>query len=144
EGFQDPAIHSDHPYKNGASPNGTSDYTWQLQVPIRINENNPFIRFDEIVLVEPGATNSKFGDSNFYDYVVVEGSVDGGLTWHAFGPGYDSRDNDAWLSRYNSAVAENNSEAAGDSTLYRARKINMLENKKFKPGDEVLIRFRIF
>lgn len=143
DGFANPAIHSDHPYPNGsvAGPDGS---TWRLQVPIRINDINPVIRFDEVVLVEPGAAASQFGDENFFDYVVVEGSVDDGVTWKPFAAGYDCRANSVWLARYNAVIIDNNSQASGDSTLYRSRKIDMLENKEFKPGDVVLLRFRVF
>jgi hypothetical protein len=32
--------------------------------------------FDEIVLVEPGESYADFGDTEFWDYVIVEGSND--------------------------------------------------------------------
>lgn len=142
--FEDGAIHSDHPYMNGTGPNDQSHYIFQLQVPIRINSGNPFIRFDEIVLVEPGENGSTFGSSGFYDYVVVEGSADGGVSWHPFADGYDSRDQDVWLSRYNATLSNDNSEAEGDPGLFRSRNINMLTGGDFSAGDEVLIRFRLF
>lgn len=145
EGFKNGAIHSNHPYPNGSGPTSRSHYTYQLQIPIRISsDNNPVIRFDEIVLVEPGENGSVFGDEGFYDYVVVEGSVDQGNTWEPFAPGYDARANNDWLARYNSSMSNDNSTANGDSTLFRKRVINMLENGKFSDGDEVLIRFRLF
>ncbi|MEX2231899.1 MAG: T9SS type A sorting domain-containing protein [Cyclobacteriaceae bacterium] len=143
-GFNNGAIHSDHPYKNGSGPNDESHYTYQLQIPIRISSINPVIKFEEIVLVEPGEAGSEFGDNDFFDYVVVEGSVDEGISWEIFAPGYDSRNHDVWLTRYNSTMSDDNSQSEGDSTLYRERTINMLENGKFAEGDEVLVRFRLF
>jgi hypothetical protein len=142
--FTSGAIHSDHPYENGTGPNNESNYTYQLQIPIRINEDNPRMRFDEIVLVEPGEEGSVFGGEGFFDYVVVEGSADGGLTWKPFVNGYDSRANGVWLSRYNTNVVNDNSGAAGDPTLFRQRLIDMLESGDFLAGDEVIIRFRMF
>lgn len=143
-GFQNGAIHSDHPYNNGAGPNNESSYTFQLQIPIRISEDNPLIRFDEIVLVEPGSDGSTFGDDDFFDFVVVEGSVDGGITWSAFAPGYDSRDNGVWLARYEQDVVGDDSQSQGHPDLYRSRTIDMLDNGSFSVGDEVLVRFRLF
>ena len=143
-GFEDGAIHSDHPYKNGAGPNQESSYVYQLQVPIRINEIDPVIKFEEIVLVEPGEQTSDFGEDGFYDYVVVEGSVDGGASWKAFADGYDSRDQGVWLTRYNADVSGDDSQSKGDSSLFRPRTINMTESGDFIPGNEVLIRFRLF
>ena len=142
--FENGAIHSDHPYNDGSGVNNESNYVYQLQVPIRINNSNPFIRFDEIVLVEPGEDGSVFGDDDFYDYAVVEASKDGGTTWKILEDGYDSRDNNAWLNRYNGNISNNNSQAVGTPTFFRERVINMLEKKNFVADDEVLIRFRLF
>jgi hypothetical protein len=144
EGFENGAIHSDHPYGNGSGPNEESNFTFQLQIPIRIGTTNPIIKFDEIVLVEPGESGSEFGDENFFDYVIVEGSVDHGETWKPFADGYDSRDYNPWLSRYNGDILNFNSRGAGDADLFRKRTINMLENGNFSEGDEVIIRFRLF
>jgi hypothetical protein len=143
-GFEDAAIHSDHPYSNGTGTNHESNYTYQLQIPIRIGSSNAEIRFDEIVLVEPGESQSIFGDDDFFDYVIVEGSVDRGATWKPFAPGYDARARSVWLTRYNSNIQDSDSQSQGDPTLYRERIIDMLENKNFQQGDEVLIRFRLF
>ncbi|MDQ2656069.1 MAG: T9SS type A sorting domain-containing protein, partial [Bacteroidota bacterium] len=143
-GFRNGAIHSNHPYENGTGPNDESNYTYQLQIPIRIDDAEPVIKFDELVLVEPGEEGSEFGGDDFYDYAVVEGSADGGLTWKAFEPGYDSRANSVWLTRYNSNLSGDNSQAIGDSTLFRQRVIDMLESGDFSTGDVVLIRFRLF
>jgi hypothetical protein len=143
-GFDNPAIHSKHPYDNGSGAGNQSNYVYQLQIPIRINPSNPYIRFDEIVLVEPGETGAAFGSEEFYDYVVVEGSKDGGTTWTPFQDGYDSRALSVWLNRYNSATEGDNSTAVGDPTLYRQRSINMIAGGDFADGDEVLIRFRLF
>jgi hypothetical protein len=142
--FSDGAIHSDHPYLNGSGPNDESNYTYQLQIPIRINADNPYIRFDEIVLVEPGETGSAFGSSSFYDYVIVEGSKDRGTTWKSLVDGYDARENSTWLNQYNNSISNDNSQAVGSSTLYKGRLINMLSKGNFAAGDEILIRFRLF
>jgi hypothetical protein len=144
DGFENGAIHSAHPYENGSGPNNESNYVYQLQIPIRLNASNPFIRFDEIVLVEPGEDGSDFGDDDFYDFVVVEGSNNGGVTWTPFADGYDSRDKNVWLTRYNSSISTENSQATGESGLFLSRSINMLESNAFEEGDEVLIRFRLF
>ncbi|ELR69915.1 hypothetical protein C900_04438 [Fulvivirga imtechensis AK7] len=143
-GFNNPAIHSDHPYEDGAGPNRESNYVMEMRVPIIIAESDATITFDEVVLVEPGESGSSFGASNFWDYVIVEGTIDGGQTWKEFAPGYDSRANSDWLATYNGNISGDNSEAEGTAALYRPREIDMLENGHFSPGDEVLIRFRLF
>jgi hypothetical protein len=141
--FTNGAIHSIHPYPEGkTSPSDSLVFIYQLRIPIRVKAQNATIQFDEIVLVEPGEPNSKFGTPAFYDYVAVEGSKDGGQKWVSVADGYDSRDNPDWLSRYNSSIVGDNSQAIGDPTLYKSRALNLLT--KFAAGDEVVIRFRLF
>lgn len=143
-GFDNTALHSTHPYPDG---DGTADNELnlisQLRIPIRVKAQGATVIFDEVVLVEPGDTGSTFGDDSFYDYVVVEGSKDGGVTWTPLANGYDSRDNAAWLTRYNSASdAQGNSTAVGDASLYHSRTLNLLN--AFAAGDVVLLRFRLY
>ncbi len=142
EEFNDPAIHSDHPYLNGTGPNFESNYTYQLRVPIRIADENAVFTFDEIVLVEPGDAGAVFGSSNFWDYVIVEGSRDGGVSWIPLIDGYDSRDRNVWLTHYNSSMSGMNSTAVGEPSLFRKRIINLLNT--FEPEEVVVFRFRLF
>lgn len=146
-GFADNAIHTTHPYPNGSGPNSESSFVYQLSVPIRLKATDANLKFDEIALIEPGEDGAPFGNPGFYDYVVVEGSKDGGVTWKTLVNGYDARANAAWLAKYNSA-SDNanppNSTGAGDPTLFRTRTINMLANNNFAAGDEIVIRFRLF
>lgn len=143
-GFTSPAIHSQHPYPDGTGPNNESNYVYQLRIPIKIDASNPIMTFDEIVLVEPGAAGTVFGDANFWDYVIVEGSSDNGITWKRFVDGYDSRANADWLARWNSAIIGDNSTAQGDPGLYKTRTIDLTASGNFKANDVVLIRFRLF
>jgi hypothetical protein len=141
--FTDGAIHSDHPYTEGNGlPGDELNLIYQLRIPIRIQSAEANIRFDEIVLVEPGENGSSFGNESFFDYVVVEGSDDGGVTWKPVSDGYDSRDHSPWLTKYNSAMDGNISTAVGDPSLFRTRTISLLD--VFNPDDEVVIRFRLF
>jgi hypothetical protein len=139
-GFTNGAIHSIHPYPEAGS--GSLNFVYQLRIPIKVKAQDATVKFDEIVLVEPGEPNSTFGNADFYDYVVVEGSKNGGLTWTPIDAGYDSRDYDLWLTRYNSSIVSNISQGVGDPGLFRTRTLNLLN--KFSAGDEVVIRFRLF
>lgn len=144
-GFSNRAIHSEHPYTNGDGlPGNQRNLIYQLRIPIRLKASDATLKFDEIVLVEPGAVGSSFGSSNFYDYVIVEGSKDGGETWLPLLPGYDATSRPEWLTRYNSAInsSTGNSTASGDPTLYRPRIIDLLNT--FNAGDEIVIRFRLY
>jgi hypothetical protein len=140
-GFSNPAIHSVHPYPEAGNGN-TLNFTYTLRVPVKVQSIEAKIKFDEVVLSEPGEPNSVFGTADFYDYVVVEGSKDNGETWTTIADGYDSRDYAPWLTRFNSSTTSGSSNASGDATLYRTRQLNLLN--KFLAGDEVIIRFRLF
>lgn len=143
--FSSPALHSPHPYPYGDEVGQTEiNMIHQLKIPIRVKStpSQAKITFDEIVLVEPGEPNVPFGEAEFWDYVIVEGSKDQGETWLPLLDGYDSRDKSNWLSLYNSTIRGNDSEANGNEGLYHTREINILQT--FEPGDEILIRFRLF
>ncbi len=142
-GFTNGAIHTNHPYPEGQSfPNNRFEWVYQLRVPVRVKASEATLKFDEVVLIEPGETGSVFPSEDFYDFVVVDGSKDGGVTWIPIANGYDSRDFAPWLTRYNSTIAGNNSTAVGDPNLFRTRVMNLQD--KFDTGDEVVIRFRLF
>jgi hypothetical protein len=146
-GFNNGAIHTSHPYPNGTGANNESNSVYQLKVPVKLKATNAFVRFDEIVLVEPSDAGAAFGSSGFYDYVVVEGSKDGGTTWKNLLDGYNSRSQTDWLARFNSASdseAQPNSTATGIPSLFKSREIDLLAAGNFAAGDEVIIRFRLF
>lgn len=139
-GFNDLAIHSQHPY-----PDARNNLTYQLLTPIVVEADpaRATVRFDEIVLVEPGADDSRFGDAEFFDYVIVEGSRDNGISWTPLADGYDSRDREAWLAAYNSSIdGDQNSTAVGTPALFAPRTLNLQD--KFGAGDVVQLRFRLF
>ncbi len=127
-GFANGAIQSSHPYNN------RTNSTCELTIPIIVASSNAELSYDDIALVEPGAAGSTFGSPDFYDYVVVEGSVDGN-SWKPLAPGYDCRFNSRWLSAWN-----NN--AKPDSTMYVHHTLNLLNS--FPGGTKILIRFRLF
>lgn len=138
--FSGPAIHSDHPYTN-AGEGSTLNYTYELNQLILIDEKNPIIKFDEVVIVEPGESGTTCVGADcpleFWDYVIVEGKKVGGTRWLPLLDGYDSRDNSDFLSAYNNTQT-------GSSGLYRPKEISLIENGNFEIGDEMFIRFRLF
>ena len=144
EGFSNQALHSEHPYTNGAGfVNNERELIYQLRVPIIVQASNALIKYDEIALVEPGASGSFFGGPNFYDYVIVEGSADQGETWKYLSPGYNCRFQSVWLTRYASALdGDGNSTAVGTPELYKQHQIDMRQT--FDSGTEIWIRFRMY
>ncbi len=126
-GFKNPAIHSKHDYDNEKT------ITYTFTIPITVSDTSAFIEYDDIAIIEPGEPGSKFGSSNFYDYVVVEGSKDG-FTWTPLADGYDSRWDPDWLNIYN------NGGKIADA--FKHHTINILST--FNAGDVILIRFRLY
>ncbi|HZY80540.1 MAG TPA: T9SS type A sorting domain-containing protein [Cyclobacteriaceae bacterium] len=141
-GFQNGAIHSDHPYANGGAEGTSLNFIYNLKTPIKIAAINAIMKFDEIVLVEPGEPNVAWPQPDFYDYVVVEGSTDGGEHWTAVADGYDSRFNSEWRTTWNGSLSNNNSTAVGTPAMYKTHQFDLLN--KFKVGDEVAFRFRLY
>jgi len=135
-GFSGRQLHTEHPYESGVAggyDNGYSVHTI-LNIPIIITDYTPSIKFNEIVLVEPGEPGSSYGDWNYWDYVVVEASKDG-VYWKELVDGYDSDADPAWRNAYNSG-------AFGSPDLIRDRQINFAPH--FNVGDTVKVRFRMF
>ncbi len=158
-GFTNGALHSAHPYKNGGNEDLQSNTLALLRIPIQVKDNadSATISFDEVVLVEPGETGSEFGDPDFYDYVVAEGSYDGGASWIPFEDGYDANADSKWLTAFNASGANgtfigadgksyqsSDSRGTGLATMYKKRTIKMLNSGDFLGGDIILIRFRLF
>ncbi len=127
-GFSSPAIHTAHPYSN------QQNLTYTLTIPIIVSSSGTTFTYDDIALMEPGDAGSIFGNPNFWDYVITEATKDG-INWIPLSSGYDSRFDQAWSTDFNSAISP-------DSTLYRTHIIDL--QNKFKPGDKILIRFRLF
>lgn len=159
EGFNSPALHSNHPYGNGlgfidpANPeNLISDFERNdfalLRYPLLLSRTSGnTITFDEVVLVEPGEAGAQFGGSGFFDYVVVEGTIDG-VNWVPLEDGYDSRSNTIWQQQYNASLAAGdlgNSNAKGNVAMFKKRTISI--NSHMFGGDSqynMLLRFRLY
>ncbi|MTI20898.1 T9SS type A sorting domain-containing protein, partial [Fulvivirga sp. RKSG066] len=123
--FDSKLLHTVHPYPV------SSNLIAKLTTPIIVAEHNAIIKFDEVAQVEEGDQGSAFGDYEFWDYVIVEGSRDG-AEWIPIIDGYDSRANSNWSGISNAA----------SSSLFAQREIDMLET--FTAGEIIQVRFRLF
>jgi len=141
-GFSDQAIHSIHPY-TAAGASNTRNFLYNLRLPIIIRRTEALIEFEEIVLVEPGDLGTSFGETEFWDFVIVEGRRANESEWLPFLDGYDCTEDSAWFNRYGGRIPTN-STGVGTPDLFRDRIIDMQENGNFVEGDTVLIRFRLF
>lgn len=142
-GFADPALHSPHPYPSPDADNQEIQLTATLRVPIIVRERGR-IAWEEVVLVEPGEEGARYGSEEFYDYVIAEGSNDGGKSWLPLLNGYDSGSRPAWKSAYNSKINGQNSVYQGTRDLYARREFLITGNGNFREGDTLLIRFRLY
>lgn len=141
--FNDGALHSPHPYPSPEQDNASFDLITILKYPVILKENGK-MSFDEIVLVEPGEDFAMYGDDDFWDYVIIEGSKDNGNTWLPVINGYDSGNNNLWETTYNQKIVDQYSTSPGTSELFVNREINLTGNGNFSAGDTVLFRFRLF
>lgn len=141
--FSSSGLHSEHPYKSPDKDYASFDFSSVLRHPIIFDESGMMISYREVVLVEPGAEGSVFGFSDFYDYVVVEGSKDFGKSWFSMADGYDSRINSSWETAYNSSTDGQNSTFEGEESMMLAKTIYPKVSEKISGGDSVLIRFRL-
>ena len=90
--------------------------------------------YKDVAIIETGEANTVFGDFEFWDFVIVEGSLDG-ITWTPLVDGYDASFDALWTSTYNAG-------SDGTEDMYVDHTIDLLET--FSEGDEILIRFRLF
>ncbi len=126
-GFDDEAIHSLHPYTNA------ENFIYTLTKPIRI-KGQQFLSYNDVAIIESGEPGSVYGDNDFWDYVIVEGSRDG-ENWIELLDGYDARSDGGWLDAYNQG-------ASGRQNLYVYHEIDL--SQFFDKDDIVLLRFRLF
>ncbi len=128
EKIENPAVHSEHPYPNNAYQK------YLLLTPIIVADTNQTVDYNDIALVEPGDSLALFGTAGFYDYVVLEATVDG-IEWLTLTDGYDSRFDASWQEAYN------DDDLIG-SDLYRSHRAMLTDN--FNKRDTILIRMKLF
>lgn len=141
--FDNGSLNSPHPYPSPGQNDMNYNFVAVLKYPIIITKFAT-MSFNEVVLVEPGENNSVFGDENFYDYVVVEGSKNGKDNWLPLLNGYDSRANANWKANYVSNEVGENSTAVGEKSMYINRSFSMIDNGNFQRNDTIFVRFRLF
>jgi len=127
-GFTSNAIHSPHNYQDN------SNLVYLLTVPIRVAQQNATVTFDEVVLVEPGEPGTVYGDAEFWDYVIVEGSRDG-VHWLPLGDGYDCRSDPVWEAAWYDFTP-------GNSTMLRPHTFDLRQT--FGWNETILLRWRLW
>lgn len=157
-GFDSKSMNTAHPYNDGIDFSydgelGIDTYSYSdliLLRPIIIQAGEGQMTFDEIALVEPGAEGAPFYDvgkqvnRNFFDYVIVQGSKDGGNTWVDLSAGWDATADANWLSTWNASIDNNgNSAGVGALSLLKTRSLSLTQNAGFVAGDQILLRFRM-
>ncbi|MBL7979479.1 MAG: T9SS type A sorting domain-containing protein [Bacteroidetes Order II. Incertae sedis bacterium] len=130
-GFMGRAIHTSHPVSIAPG----SNYVFQMTNKITVagTSSEAFMEYDEIAILRPGTTGSKYPDFEFGGYVVPEGSKDG-KNWVALASGVNSSAYTEWRAAYSN-------KANGTPSLIKRKKIDLL--KTFKAGDKINIRFQL-
>ncbi len=141
-GFPGKILNTLHPYPVSAVENQNNHLVAQLKYPVVLQENGK-MSFDEIVLVEPGTEGAGFQDQLFWDYVIVEGSKDNGLTWHPLTEGYDSGKEEVWSQAFNNNMKSSTSECSAQANMFREHTLNLTAETVFEQGDTVIFRFRL-
>jgi len=126
-GFLSGSLNSPHPYVDDKT------ITALLRVPVVVASSDAILEYEDVAIVESGDDGTLFGDSKFWDYVIVEASNGG--DWIPLEDGYDSRFYSDWETAYDG-------NQSGTSSMYKTHIINLLD--KFSAGDTLLIRFRLF
>ena len=122
------SIQSLHSYTANQDESGT------LLVPIIVSSGgNTSVSYEDVAIVQPGASGSVFGQSAFNDYVVVEATKDG-LLWKNVANGYNASANANWLAAFNATKT-------GSPSLSVTETLDL--KNTFSIGDTLLIRFRL-
>jgi hypothetical protein len=143
-GFEKFGLNSKHPYESPEDNDRTIDFISVLRHPLKFNESGLLISYNELVLVEPGAEGSVFGSSDFFDYVILEGSKNFGTSWFKLADGYDSRYFSSWETAYNSSIVGNNSTFTGTESMLQKHTLLCRPSDNITAGDTLLLRFRLF
>ena len=144
EDFSRPGLHTRHPYESPEETGDSIGYTAMLRTPVKFDAGGMIISYNDLALIEPGETGSLFGSPEFYDYVIVEGSINYGKSWFPATDGYDSRYQKAWETAYNSSIVDNNSTFRGNESMLVRHTIFLKPSSYVKTGDTLVIRFRLF
>ncbi len=142
--FSSNGLHSQHPYESPDKDYASLEFSSVLRHPVIFDASGMVISYDEVVLVEPGAEGSIYGFSDFYDYVIIEGSKDFGKNWFSLADGYDSRFLSTWEEAYNSSIEGQNSTYVGDESMMVKHTFYPKISDKISNGDSMLIRFRLY
>ena len=133
-GFSGDILHTQpHPYQNAGSGQYIELFA-TLNTPIVISNYTPSIKFREVAIVEIGEAGTSYGDSEFWDYVIVEASKHNENNWKPLVDGYDSRAHSDWLSAYAAEVS-------ATSSMLKDRQIEF--TPIFSIGDTVKVRFKL-
>ena len=122
------SIQTNHPYED------RMNISYLLKTPIIVKANNPTtLSYRDIPMIEEGETGAQFGTTDFYDYAVVEGSING-VEWLPLMDGYDFRAVKPKFNKTADSIPTNN--------MFINHEVSLLD--VFSENDTILIRFRLF
>ncbi|MFM9840055.1 MAG: T9SS type A sorting domain-containing protein [Cyclobacteriaceae bacterium] len=104
-----------------------------LLQPIIVSSTNSNFFYQDVAIVQPAATGATFGQPEFKDFVVVEGTKDG-LNWIPLKDGYNAASNTNWLNAHTTIQS-------GTPAMSVDQNIDI--KNKFNANDTLLFRFRL-
>lgn len=126
--FNNPAIHSVHPYPVSPSHQKDTILYYEFKKHIIVNDANPIVEYDEIVLTQAPVQVQIF-------HIRTQ-------KWITLSS-YTSTVRSVWNSHFNSNIIGWNSLAIGNASLFQHNEVNLMTDPSVKSGDEVILRFSL-
>ncbi len=126
-GFSGTMLHTPHFYADNYN------YLANLMQPLIIKPGSK-LQYRDVAIVEPGEPGKYYPSAEMWDYVTVEGSLDG-QNWQILLTPYDCRANATWQSTYDAA-------GAGTEAMMVSHETNL--TTYYSIDDQVYLRFRLF
>ncbi|NQU32286.1 MAG: T9SS type A sorting domain-containing protein [Bacteroidetes bacterium] len=139
-GIYDQVLHTPHPYPTSLQTDSLYNLTADFMHPIVLKPQG-YLKFDEIVLVEPGISTDKSDGTG--DYVLIEASKNAGATWHALTEEYNSEIDVVWKHLFSNSMVNGQSHATGTQSIFKQRSVNLIDDVNFFEGDTIYVRFRL-
>ena len=141
-GFSEESMHTIPNYPTSKLEKESTNLIAQLKYPIVIQEGGQ-LNFDEVVLVEPGAYFDQHGQSNLWDYVIVEARKYGENLWFPITEQYNARKNNNWITAFTNSLSKIEPSGYPNESMFVNHVVNHTNNINLEVGDTAIFRFRL-
>lgn len=133
--FESKGLNSPHPVQS------LSRYISVFQYPIKVSDETFKFSYDEVALIEQGTPGVEFPQFEYWDYALIEGTKDRGITWDTL-EAYDARliaEWDDFLS-INGCESDPSLDRPGQDLIFK-HIIDLSET--YNNDDEVYLKFTL-